>query len=256
MPSAYRDGATYDRISAPLERIGREVLDRLVLKGDETVLDAGCGSGRVTQALLERLANGHVIGVDGSPEMIAAARERLGSDAELLVQDLEELDLAGRRVDGVLSTATFHWLTDHARLFTRLRAILRSGGQLVAQCGGEGNTPELLAAAAAVGEREPFKDYLAGWAGPWNYAGPLETAARLRAAGFIDVKTGLVEKPAPFEDLREWLRTNALTAHTARLPEDLREQYVNAMVAELGAEPHVTYIRLNIDATADARVSL
>lgn len=79
MPSPYRDGATYDRISAPLERIGREVLDRLTLSGHETVLDAGCGSGRVTQALAERLPDGHVIGVDGSAAMIAAARARLGT---------------------------------------------------------------------------------------------------------------------------------------------------------------------------------
>jgi trans-aconitate 2-methyltransferase len=250
MPSTYRDGATYDRISAPLERIGREVLERLELSGDETVLDAGCGSGRVTQALLERLPRGHVIGLDGSPEMIAAARERLGDGVELLVQDLDRLDLGGRRLDAVLSTATFHWIPDHARLFARLRAVLRTGGRLIAQCGGEGNTPELLAAGASVGARRPFSEYLAGWDGPWNYAAPQQTAARLSAAGFIDVETWLVAKPAPYQDLREWLRTNALTAHTARLPAELRERYIDAVLAELGGEPHVTYIRLNIDATA------
>ena len=103
--SSYRDGERYDRISAPLERIGREVLDRLPLAGDETVLDAGCGSGRVTQALLERLPDGHVIGVDGSPEMLAAARRRLGEGVELILADLQSLDLRGRHVDAVLSLA-------------------------------------------------------------------------------------------------------------------------------------------------------
>jgi trans-aconitate 2-methyltransferase len=250
MPSAYRDGATYDRISAPLERIGREVLERLQLHGDETVLDAGCGSGRVTEALRERLPQGHVIAVDGSAAMIDAAAQRLGEDVELLVQDLESLYLGGRRVDAVLSTAAFHWIADHARLFANLRGVLRTGGRLVAQCGGTGNTAELLAATQAVGERAPFAEHLGGWAGPWNFVAPEETAARLRDAGFSEIRTWLVSRPAPYEDLREWLRTNALTAHTERLPEDLRESYIDAVAAELGPDPSISYIRLNIDATA------
>jgi trans-aconitate 2-methyltransferase len=252
MPSDYRDGATYDRISAPLERIGREVLERLQLRGDETVLDAGCGSGRVTQALAERLPRGYVIGVDGSPEMIAAARRRLGDSAELIVADLERLDLGGRRVDAILSTAAFHWIADHVRLFARLRAAMLPGARLVAQCGGRGNTPELERAARAAGAREPFAAHLGDWRGPWNFAGPEETAEHLRAAGFADVRTWLVQRPAPYEapQLREWLRTNALTAHLARLPSPLRERYVDAVAEELGTSPSITYIRLNIDAAA------
>jgi trans-aconitate 2-methyltransferase len=226
------------------------VLERLQLRGDETVLDAGCGSGRVTEALLERLPQGHVIAVDGSAAMIDAAAQRLGDDVELLVQDLDSLYLGGRRVDAVLSTATFHWIADHARLFANLRGVLRGGGQLVAQCGGRGNTPELLAATSSAGEREPFVAHLGGWAGPWNYAGPEETTARLQAAGFTDIRTWLVSRPAPYEDLREWLRTNALTAHTARLPEDLHEPFIDAVADELGPDPTITYIRLNLDATA------
>jgi trans-aconitate 2-methyltransferase len=243
------DGHAYDRISQPLERNGLTVLDRLTLDGGETVLDAGCGSGRVTQALVARLPRGHVIGVDGSAGMIAAARERLGEGVELIVCDLTELQLAPRAVDAVFSTAVFHWIADHARLFARLRAALRPGGRLVAQCGGEGNTPELLSATLAVGAQEPFAPYLEDWS-PWNYAGPQDTAERLRAAGFTDVRTELVQRPAPYEDLREWLHTNALSAHLLRLPAELRASYVDAVEQAFGPEPTVTYIRLDIDATA------
>lgn len=250
MPSDYRDGATYDRISAPLERNGIEVLERLDLRGDETVLDAGCGSGRVTQALIERLPRGHVIAVDGSPEMIDAARERLGDEAELLVQDLDELDLGARRVDAILSTATFHWLGDHPRLFARLRAVLRTGGQLAAQCGGEGNTAELVDAAGAAGARDPFAGYLGDWPGPWHFPAPSQAAANLRAAGFTDVRTWLVTRPAPYQDLRAWLRVNALTAHLARLPADLHDRYLDEVIRELGPDPTIAYIRLNLDAVA------
>ena len=245
------DGATYDRISAPLERNGLTVLDRLVLSGDETVLDAGCGSGRVTRALIERLPHGHVIGVDGSAGMIAAAARRLGGRAELIVADLATLDLGARQVDAVFSTAVFHWLADHESLFRRLHAALRAGGRLVAQCGGEGNTPELLAATLTVGARPPFAPYLEGYS-PWHFAGPQDTARRLRAAGFTHVVTGLVHRPAPYDDLGEWLRANALGSHLLRLPEDLREPYLEEVRCALRPEPTITYVRLDIDATAGA----
>lgn len=250
MPSAYRDAAVYDRISGPLEQIGREVLERLKLNGTETVLDAGCGSGRVTQALLERLAHGHVIGLDGSAQMLAGARKRLGERVQLIQQDLEQLDLGAQVVDAVFSTATFHWVEDHSHLFGRLRAVLREGGQLVAQCGGVGNTPQLLQAARSVGSRPPFDRYLGEWDGPWTFATPAQTAVRLRAAGFTDIRTWLVARPAPYEDLREWLQANALTAHTARLPEELQEPFLEAVARRLGPNPTITYIRLNLDAVA------
>lgn len=255
MPSSYRDGTTYDRISGPLERIGVEVLDRLELRGDETVLDAGCGTGRVTQALVQRLPRGRVIGVDGSAEMLAAARERLGDDVELIHADLEALALGDVRVDAVLSTATFHWIADHDRLFASLRRVLRPGGRLVAQFGGRGNVVELLAAGRAASADEPFAAHLRDWEGPWTFAGPEETEQRLRTAGFSDARAWLVTRPAPYDELRPWLRVNALTAHLERLPEELREPFVEAVAGRLGAEPAVSYVRLNVDAVAGPGVA-
>ena len=77
------DAETYDAVSDPQFEWGMEVLERLELRGDETALDAGCGSGRVTAELLERLPEGRVIAVDGSEAMIEKARERLGDRADL-----------------------------------------------------------------------------------------------------------------------------------------------------------------------------
>src|SRR3954470_18118063 len=114
------DGAAYDRVSTPMERLAREVLERVDLRGDETVLDAGCGSGRVTEILLERVPRGLVIGVDASASMIDAARERLGAAPALRVASLVGLDLGGARVDLAFSTATFHWIADHDALFGSL----------------------------------------------------------------------------------------------------------------------------------------
>lgn len=237
------DGATYDRISTPMVELAMPVLDRLELDGDETVLDAGCGSGRVTELLLERLPHGHVIAVDGSPAMIEQARERLGDDerVRLRLADLQSLDLHGERVDAILSTATFHWIADHERLFARLHAALRPGGRISAQCGGAGNIANVQAAIDAVDHPA-----LRGWAGPWNYATPAETAARLRAAGFTDVWTWLQPLPVDPPDPREYFATVILGSHLERLPEAERAPFVDAVLKRMEQPVIAHYVRLNM----------
>src|SRR5918997_5837395 len=177
------DAATYQRLSAPIEAMGRDVLWRLRLDGDETVLGAGCATGRVTAVLAERLPRGRVIAVDGSPAMVAEARRRLPDRVDVREADLLELTVEVP-VDAIVSTATFHWIGDHDRLFERLRAVLRPGGRLVAQCGGEGNIAAVRTAIERAGEPA-----LAGWAGPWHFASPEATAARLERIGLEDVRT-------------------------------------------------------------------
>ena len=186
--------ATYDRVSTPQVELARPVLERLELRGDETVLDAGCGSGRVTLLLLERLPDGHVIAVDSAPSMVEHAREALGERATVLQAGLTELELDGA-VDAVFSNAVFHWIADHERLFARLFAALRPGGRLVAQCGGAGNVERFHRAAEAAAADPPYAEHLDGWQGPWNFAGAEETAERLRGAGFEAVETWLEEAP-------------------------------------------------------------
>ncbi|MCW3046733.1 MAG: Methyltransferase type 11 [Solirubrobacterales bacterium] len=243
------DGAGYDRVSTQMEVMGREVLDRLPLRGDETVLDSGCGSGRVTAALIERLPRGRVIGVDGSESMIAAARRRLGPAIDLRVADLVGLDL-GERVDAVLSTATFHWIGDHDALFASLRANLRGGGRLVAQCGGIGNVRNIHAAAREAAAEAPFDQHLAGWRGPWNFATPQVTEARLRAAGFAEARCRLEPRPVTPEAPAAYLTTIVLGAHLERLPTELHERFVAATQARLPVPLTIDYVRLNIDARA------
>jgi trans-aconitate 2-methyltransferase len=246
------DGASYDRISGPMEALGREVLERLELEGDETVLDAGCGSGRVTEALLERLPRGRVIAVDVSESMIAAARERLGEEippADLRQADLLELELE-EPVDAILSTATFHWIADHDALFRRLHGALAPGGRLVAQCGGEGNIDILRGHAKAVLAREPYAEHFQDWQAPWNYAGSDHTERRLRAAGFSAAECWLAPAPQQPEHPREFLSTIVLGPHVQRLPEHLRERYIDDVLAELEQPVIVDYVRLNIDAVA------
>lgn len=241
------DGATYDRVADPMTRWGTDVLARLPLRGDETVLDAGCGSGRVTEQLCERLPHGRVIALDASPSMIAAARERLGrfgDRTECIVADLgAPLPLAPASVDAVLSTAALHWVRDHDALFGHLGAPLRPGGRLVAQCGGAGNIARVVEVLRTVGD---------GWPGPWIFATPDETRVRLERAGFEAIETWLHDELATFDDdagFREYLRTVVLGAHLERLgSDDERRAFVDAVAAGL-PEREVAYVRLNILAT-------
>lgn len=243
------DAETYDAVSDPQFSWGMEVLERLDLAGDETVLDAGCGSGRVTAELATRLPRGRVIAVDGSEAMVAKARERLGERASYTVADLAELHV-DEPVDLVFSTATFHWIPNHERLFRCLHAALRPGGRLVAQCGGEGNIAEHVEAVATVSARPEFAPYLAGSDKLWHYAGPEETEARLRAAGFAEARCWLEPKPVRPPDPLRFTMTATLGAHLAKLPEDLRRPFAEAVIARSKEPFTLEYVRLNIEARA------
>jgi trans-aconitate 2-methyltransferase len=144
------DAVTYDRIADPMFRWGVAVVGWLDLDGPERVLDAGCGSGRVTEVLLDRLPSGHVIALDGFPSMLDEARrrrlERFGDRVEFVLADLMEPLPIAEPVDAIISTATFHWVPDHLALYRHLAAVLRPDGRLTAQCGGAGN----LASVATV----------------------------------------------------------------------------------------------------------
>jgi trans-aconitate 2-methyltransferase len=240
------DAASYDRLSAPQLEWAGHVLERLPLRGDETVLDAGCGSGRVTRLLLDRLPRGHVVAVDSSQSMVDHAREALDPErATVLRADLAELEL-DHPVDAVFSNAVFHWIPDHDALFARLHAALRPGAPLVAQCGGKGNVERLHAAAMDVGGREPYDGHLAGWRGPWTFAGAEETAERLARAGFEEIETRLEPYPLTPPDPPSFLRTVCLGPHLEQLPEELRAGFVEAVCERCGTE--LDYVRLNIDA--------
>ena len=243
------DGASYDRISGTMEALGLEVLSRLDLSGVETVLDAGCGSGRITEALIARLPHGHAIGVDQSASMIQSARDRLGSEADLRVVDLTELELE-RPVDAILSTATFHWIADHDLLFRRLRAALRVGGRMAAQCGGEGNIEILRGHVATLLTTEPYAEHFLDWRPPWNYAGPDKTRERLLTAGFSAAECWLTPAPREPDHPREFLSTIVLGPHVQQLPPELRERFMDDVLELLGEPVVVDYVRLNIDAVA------
>jgi trans-aconitate 2-methyltransferase len=203
----------------------------------------------VTELLAERLPNGGVIALDGSPAMIEAARRRLdrfGERIEYVVADLGgPLPIEGD-VDAVLSTATFHWVPDHDALFRNLAAVTTPGGRLVAQFGGAGNIASIQRVLATIGD---------GWTGPVHFETVLATTRRLDAAGYVDIDCWLTDEPTRFEPgepFETYLRTVVLGAHLERLPPSDHDAFVHA-VAEGVGKPVIDYVRLNIVARRSSR---
>jgi trans-aconitate 2-methyltransferase len=242
------DAAAYDRVSDPHFEWALEQLERLPLHGDEVVLDAGCGSGRVTALLAERVPGGRVYAVDLAPSMVEHARAALGARATVLCQDLVELDLP-EPVDAIFSNATFHHVLDHDALFAALARTLKPGGRLVAQCGGRGNIDSFRSSADLVASEEPFARYFVGWTRPWNYATAEDTAARLERTGFRDVECWLEPKAVTPGDPRTFVHTVCLVRQLDPLPQELRDDFVDRVLARAGEPLVLGYVRLNMTAT-------
>ncbi len=252
------NGESYHRVSEPQLKWGLAVLDSLPLEGSETVLDAGCGSGRLTAHLVERLPRGKVIALDVSRSMLEVAQRelsRFGPRVELLAADLLALP---PRLDGALdvvfSAATFHWVLDHAALFRGLARALKPGGRLRSQCGGTGNLAAFSRLTMEVAQGADYARYFEGFTYPAYYAGVEETRARLEAASFSAPRVWLTPAPTPFatpQDFAAFASSVVLRHPLARLPEALRPGFLEAVVhrsQQSSAPLTLDYVRLDIGA--------
>lgn len=246
---------SYHRLSDPQFGWAQKVLARLDLRGDETVLDAGCGSGRVTAELQKRLPRGHIFALDLSENMLRQAREHSLSDGHIhfALANLTALPLRPASLDGVFSTAVFHWITDHPRLFRQIHEVLKPGGWLEAQCGGGPNLQNLRDRAASIVSRPEYQPFFRDWTGIWEYVDDGVAAARLRDAGFVDVQTWLEHTPAPLGDAttyREYLQTVTCHRHAERIADSgLRDLFFDELLQRAAEEdpPFVMdYWRLNL----------
>ena len=249
---------SYHQVSTPQFDWGVAVLDRLSLEGHELVLDVGCGTGRLTERLLERLPRGRVVAIDLSSNMLQVAqgflRPRFDRRIQLVMADGAALPTAAI-AEAIFSTATFHWVHDHPRLFRNLHAALRPGGRLVAQCGGGANIARLHNRAAALMRETRFAPYFTSWQEPWEFSDAVTTAQRLEAAGFEDVRTSLVPAPLVQPDAtayRAFITTVICRPHLAHLADPtLQDAFVRHLTELASADTppfELDYWRLNIEA--------
>lgn len=256
------DARAYHDKSRPHVTWGATVLDRLSLRGDETVLDAGCGTGKLTAELLKRLPSGRVIALDRSQNMMDQAKDFLGRDfserVSFVKTDLLDIDL-DREVDVIFSTATFHWVLDHPKLFANLFRALRPGGSLIAQCGGGPNLANFFKRTAAILATPPYAARFADWVDPFYFADPATTDSRLEAAGFVEMEIDLQPAPTQFASADEYsafVETVILRDQLSRIPDKAQRQHLLSELTHhaAGDDPPwcLDYWRLNISARRPA----
>jgi len=246
----------YERISRPMRRWAQRVIEDLELRGDEVVLDAGCGSGSVTLDLREKLPQGRIYALDSSAEMIASLSRQLAQRGIANVVPIRAslTDFAlPEPVDRVFSNAGFHWIPDDAALFGCLHRATRPGGRLRAQCGGLGNLAEVLSSAGEVRRTARFARHLDGFADAKKYRSETGATSALAAAGWREARAHLWPEPVAFEDPCEaalYLKTIVLRDHVARLPGDLADDYARAVVEQTlrrrGLPFTADYVRLDL----------
>ena len=249
------DAAQYHRVSDPQRTWGLSVLERLAPRAGERILDLGCGTGRLTADVHDRVPSSQVAAADRSATMVREARRHLPAAVAVIQADAVDLPFAPDAFDAVFSTATFHWVPDHPRLFAELHRVLRSGGRLVSQAGGGPNLQRLYTRASTLAGDPAYAGFFAGWRDPWTFATEHETRERLAQAGFSDIQVWLEPTPTSLGGAaayREFVTTVCLRHQLHRLPEQKRGGYVDRLTELAAADvPAFTldYWRLNIDGT-------
>ena len=252
----YWNAEVYERIGTPMRGWAQQVIADLDLRGDETVLDAGCGSGSVTFDLLERLPNGRIFAVDSSPDMIEQLTKSLDERGVRNVlpihASLTDFELP-ERVDVVFSNAVFHWIPDDDGLFGSLARAAKPGGQLRAQCGGAGNIARLREATHEVEQQAPYNKHYKESSEFRRYRTPEQAREAMERNGWTEARASLFESPVVFEDEESavlYLRTIILQPQLEALPVELHDAFLHDVVTETvkrHGEPFVAdYVRLDL----------
>ena len=161
------DAKKYERASAHQQSWGERLIDELAIKGDERILDLGCGDGRLTARLAERVPQGHVLGIDASRNMIdQAQRSHVRTNLEFRQMDINAIAFEGA-FDIVYSNATLHWVKDHRRLLANIHKALRAGGMARFNFAGEGNCTNFIEVVRRTMAEEPFAACFQDFEWPW-----------------------------------------------------------------------------------------
>ena len=252
----------YRTSSSNQKKWALELLSKLDLKGNERVLDIGCGDGEITATIAQRVPRGFAVGIDSSKEMIDLATRRFSSEhhpnVAFIVKDATALDFP-EEFDAVFSNACLHWVIDHQPVLAGVRRCLKPSGRVLLQMGGKGNAATVLEAIDCVLKTSRWAKHFDGFVFPYAFHGPDDYRPWLGALGFSISRIELLTKDMVHggsDGFAAWLRTTWLP-YTERVPESLREEFLYELVAaharirppDADGRIHLTMVRLEVEAT-------
>ena len=263
MPATTKwNAAEYAANSAVQQAWARELIAQLKLRGDEHILDVGCGDGKVTAEIARAVPRGSVTGVDASQPMIAFAKQtfpvKRSPNLSFRVNDARQLQSLAGRFDVVFSNAALHWVDDHQAILRGAAVVLKSGGRLIVSCGGKGNAQDVLVALRPVIRMAQWWKFFRQMPKPYFFYAPEDYEKWLPRFGFKSCRVDLAPKDATYSGAHgfaTWLRTTWLP-YTQRVPDELREEFIAVVTeryvakhpADQSGKIHVRMVRLEIDA--------
>jgi len=250
----------YEKSSSAQYNWATGLISKLDLRGDERILDIGCGDGKITSGIASLVPNGSVLGIDISQEMIGFAKSKYTGDKyrNLTFQlgDASHIDFK-EEFDLAVSFACLHWIKDQLSVLQGVKQSLKPGGRILFQCGGRGNAYEVLNIATDLIKGDKWSKYFQGFTFPYYFYGPEEYAPWISQAGLRALRVELLSKDMVHTKagLEGWIRTTWLP-YLERLPEDMRQVFVGE-VADIyiernpldeGGMVHVQMMRLEVEA--------
>ena len=242
----------------------RELIARLKLRGDEHILDVGCGDGKVTAEIAQVVSRGSATGVDASPQMIGFAQKTFPAkkcpNLQFHVMDARKIKF-DRQFDLIFSNAALHWVDDHQAILRGMASVLKSSGRLIVSCGGKGNAQDVFVALRPEMRLKRWREFFRRIPKPYFFYSPADYEKWLPKFGFKINGLKLAPKDATYagaDGFAAWLRTTWLP-YVQRVPEDLREEFIAAVTERYVAKHppdaegnvHVRMVRLEIDAVKE-----